>query len=137
SVAMCARSHAGSISRYPGRDGSGLAANSPKSILIRTGGSTASPWRKYGVSPGQDRADAPGEAPIARVPRRLEERVAVVGDADLPADGAGDHELVRPDELVGQDRRDPHPNAVELEHGAGAEAAEPGAALAEDSLPLG
>ncbi len=51
-VTMCVRTQAGSMSRYPGRPGDGRAANSPNSDLSNTGGSTASPDRKYGVSPG-------------------------------------------------------------------------------------
>ena len=48
-VTMWAATQAGSISRNPP---TGFAANSPNTCLIFTCGSTASPWRKYGVSPG-------------------------------------------------------------------------------------
>src|SRR3954453_11735995 len=93
--------HRGSICSVPACRPA-RAANSPNRVLTTTGGSTASPARRYGVSPGartwtarvtrrprgRDRRDraAEGAGLQASPGSRLDEHVAIVADADPGAD---------------------------------------------------
>ena len=69
-------------------------------------------------------------------PRGTSERVPVVRHADARARLARDEQLVRADELVGQDRRDRHVDVAEPQRRALAETAELRARLAEDALAV-
>ena len=51
-VWMCVSYHAGSTFRYAGSSLRGYASNSPKTFLIRTGGSTPDATRTNRVPPG-------------------------------------------------------------------------------------
>jgi hypothetical protein len=74
--------------------------------------------------------------------RRLQQRVAIVRDADPPSDLPGHEELVRSDQLVGEHGRDPDVNRgalpeAELEHRSDAEPAELRAGLAQNAAAGG
>src|SRR3954466_11359719 len=120
---MCADVHRGSICSVPACRPA-RAANSPNRVLTTTGGSTASPARRYGVSPGARTWTArlpsrlagrngairarkgggvagpggEGAGGVGGAGSGLDEHVAIVADADRGADAVGDDELARADE---------------------------------------